>query len=110
MKTLLIDDQRNLDVDAVARDYFEGIQQLKKSQWDVLYLDHDLGCFHPETGRELTGYDVICWLEANPRYVPRTIKLVTSNPVGRSRMLQVIERIYCNLQLDISLSVRNQPA
>lgn len=103
MKTLLIDDMRNLDVDTIARDYFEGIQQLKTTKWDVLYLDHDLGCFHPKTGKELTGYDVICWLEAHPKHVPKSIKLVTSNPVGRSRMLQVIERIYHNIQFDLQI-------
>lgn len=97
MKTLLIDDQRNLQADYTARTYSEGIAQLKKTKWETLLLDHDLGCFDEKTGREKTGYDIVCWLERNPKYLPKRIQLVTSNPVGRSRMLQVIQGLYRNL-------------
>ena len=45
MSTLLIDDQRNLPADRVARTYQEGIDALAEGHWDVLYLDHDLGDF-----------------------------------------------------------------
>ena len=50
MSTLLIDDQRNLPADRVARTYQEGIDALAERHWDILYLDHDLGDF-----RELEG-------------------------------------------------------
>jgi hypothetical protein len=94
MKTLLIDDQRNLKADCVARTFKDGIKQLKSSKWELLLLDHDLGCFDEKTGIEKTGYDIICWLEKNPNRLPKKIELVTSNPVGRQRMAKVIEHLY----------------
>jgi hypothetical protein len=81
--TLLIDDQRNLPADRVARTYQEGIEALAERHWDVLYLDHDLGDFSGVEGRELTGYDIACWLERNPQHLPDRIEIVTSNPAGR---------------------------
>ena len=80
MATLLIDDQRNLPADRVARTFQEGIEALREQHWEVLYLDHDLGDFSIIDGRELTGYDVACWLEENPQFLPDRIEIVTSNP------------------------------
>lgn len=40
--TLLIDDQRNLPADRVARTFKEGIDALAEQHWNLLYLDHDL--------------------------------------------------------------------
>ena len=34
-------------------------------------------------GRELTGYDIACWLEQNPQFLPDRIEIVTNNPAGR---------------------------
>lgn len=94
LKTLLIDDVRDLPVDEIARTYWDGIEALeKRGPWDLLVLDHDLGNYS-EDGTELTGYDVVCWLEQNPQYLPKEIQLITANPVGRQRMRQVIERLY----------------
>jgi len=59
---LLVDDQRNLPADLVARTYNDGIEALRERHSDLLYLDHDLGDFSGVEGRELTGYDVPCWL------------------------------------------------
>jgi len=60
-----------------------------------LYLDHDLASF--EGDKEKTGYDVICWLEENTEYLPiHGIYCVSSNPVGRSRINQVIDKLYTN--------------
>ncbi len=83
MATLLIDDQRNLPADRVARTFKEGIEALKEQHWDILYLDHDLGDFSGIDGRELPGYDVACWLEENPQFLPDRIEIVTNNPAGR---------------------------
>lgn len=55
----------------------------------MLCLDHDLG-----NATEKTGYDVICFLEENTHFLPKEIFLVTSNPVGRQRMQQVIDKLY----------------
>lgn len=60
---------------------------LKELIWDMVYLDHDLG-------GEQTGYDIMCWLEANPVYLPKEIVIITSNPVGRQRMEVVRKRLY----------------
>lgn len=88
MATLLIDDQRNLPADRVARTYKDGIE----AHWDLLYLDHDLGDFSGVEGRELTGYDVACWLEENPQFLPDRIEIVTSNPAGRRKIQLALER------------------
>lgn len=90
---LLIDDCRNITVDVIARNYFEGIKQLElNGPWDQLLLDHDLASF--KDGKEWTGYDVMCWLEVNPQYLPGEIICVSSNPVGVKRIEQVIRRLY----------------
>lgn len=94
MKTLLIDDIRNLPATKVARDYFSGIEALENAEWDILLLDHDLACYD-EDGKEWTGYDVMCWLEAHPEHLPKQeIRIVSSNPVGRNRMQTVIDKLY----------------
>lgn len=101
MKTLLIDDKREIQVTRVARTFHEGIQALMEGGWDVLYLDHDLADFtgsdlvrRPENKKEWTGYDVLCWLEEFPQYLPARIDIVSSNPVGVERMRQVIKKLY----------------
>jgi hypothetical protein len=74
MATLLIDDQRNLPADRIARTYQEGIAALAEQHWEVLLLDHDLGDVSGPDGRELTGYDVACWLEENPEHLPDRVE------------------------------------
>ncbi len=93
MATLLIDDQRILPVDRIARTYQEGITALAEQHWDALYLDHDLGDFSGTEGRELTGYDVACWLEQHPEHLPGRVEIVSSNPVGRRNIEFVLMRI-----------------
>jgi len=91
---LLIDDLRKLNVERTARSYNAGIEALAERHWDVLYLDHDLGDFSGPEGRERTGYDVMCWLEANTEHLPSKIVIVSANSVGRQRMTQVIDKLY----------------
>jgi hypothetical protein len=102
MKTLLIDDLREVDfvnknwgvqVTDVARTFAEGINALKAGEIDTLLLDHDLACFDEE-GTELTGYKVMLFLEENTHLLPKRILLVTSNPVGRAKMQTVIDKLY----------------
>lgn len=102
MKTLLIDDLRDVDfvnkswnvaVTDVARTFAEGINALKAGNVDTLLLDHDLACFDDE-GNELTGYKVMLFLEENPEYLPKRIILVTSNPVGRAKMQTVVDKLF----------------
>lgn len=107
MRILLIDDMRDIDsqvrkyianvdgwIGHVDRTYDHGIASLKEDgPWDILFLDHDLASFD-EGGREKTGYDVICFLEANPEFLPKKIIIVSANPVGRQKMQTVIDRLY----------------
>lgn len=102
MKTLLIDDLRDVDfvnntwnvnVTDVARTFAEGINALKAGEIDTLLLDHDLGCYDEEKN-ELTGYKIMVFLEAHPEYLPKRIILVTSNPVGRAKMQTVIDKLF----------------
>lgn len=78
-------------------------------------LDHDLGacedCLGGKNAEEWmvsaqfqsmpncehygTGYELLCWLEANPQYWPSKVPSVhTANPVGRERMKVVIRKHY----------------
>jgi hypothetical protein len=89
-RTLLIDDERTLDVTHIARTFDEGIDALTYQHWDILYLDHDLGDPDPKK----TGYDILCWLE-DPKYKwkrPARIILVTMNPVGHKKMQTLINK------------------
>lgn len=94
MASLLIDDRRALAVDRTARNYADGIAALSEARWDVLYLDHDLGDFSGPGGREMTGYDVMCWIEANPEHMPGEIVCVSDNASGRQRINLVINKLY----------------
>lgn len=90
MKSLLIDDMRDIDSDVVARTFDAGIEALKSQTFDVLYLDHDLGDSDPNK----TGYGIMKFLEENPDRMPGRIVLVTSNPVGRANMQVVVNKLY----------------
>lgn len=94
LKTLLIDDLKNIKTTKVVRTFNEGIKALTEEKWDALFLDHDLACF--DTGKEQTGYDILCWLEIHPEYLPKEIQIVSMNPVGKQKMLQLIDRLYPN--------------
>lgn len=98
-KILLIDDMRTEAViynqygfkpTHIARTFDEGIEALKDWNWDILYLDHDLG--DPDPNK--TGYGIMKFLEENRDRLPSEIVLVTANPVGRQNMMAVIKRIY----------------
>jgi len=99
---LLIDDARDEGhkkihrrVDIIARNYWTGIECLKLRKWDLLLLDHDLNSFEDiaDATTEKTGYDIMCFLEQNPEYLPKKIELVTSNPAGRKNMQLAIDAI-----------------
>lgn len=82
MKILVIDDERDFPfANLQTRTFEDGLAALKSDQWDVVYLDHDLG---DDQGR--TGYDLIKFLEQNPEHHPKQVVLVTANPVGRKNI------------------------
>jgi len=100
-RILAIDDARECSyAHVLARTYHDGIAALTKlGPWDELYLDHDLGRVESqftETGRELTGYDICEFLEANPDHRPKKVFIISSNPSGRARMKVVLDKIYGN--------------
>ena len=90
MRTLLIDDIREFNVNRIARSYDDGVcALLQEGPWDVLYLDHDLGDEDPAK----TGYGIMCWFEQHPEYLPKKIEFVTGNQVGRVNMQRVKDRM-----------------
>ena len=92
--TILIDDVRNINADMICRNYWDGVDNLRAhGPFKTLYLDHDLASYD-DSGKEWTGYDIACFLEEYPMYAPREIVCVSSNPVGRARLEQVVQNIY----------------
>jgi len=90
MRTLLIDDFRDLKADRVARTFDDGITALRdEGPWEMLYLDHDLGEQPPKD-----GYGIACWLERNINRFPEQIIIVSSNPVGVKNIERVLDRFY----------------
>lgn len=88
LRHLLIDDERNLRADDIARTYQEGIDFLSKNHYSLLLLDHDLG-------EEKSGYDIMCWLEENQEHLPDKIVCVSSNPPGKKRIDMIIDKLGC---------------
>lgn len=79
----------------IARTYDEAIHMLSKHMYTDIFLDHDLGDFSGENGRERTGYDVLLWLidaKHEGKHVPTNFHLLTSNSAARPRMEGVINR------------------
>ena len=88
-RILCIDDRRSIiNANYVARTYDDGIEQLTNyGPWDILFLDHDLGC-------KGTGYDILCYLENHKDLLPNKVELITMNPVGRENMVRVLRKLY----------------
>lgn len=64
----------------------QAIDELANNDWDVLFLDHDLGGeIYVDSGPG-TGYEVAVWLEKNPDRQPPQIFLHSLNSVGRQNM------------------------
>ena len=90
---LFVDDIRDIPEGWLCvRNYMDAIATLSLFVVEELSLDHDLG-------EEKTGYDIACWIEEKAitsSWVPPKIKVHSANPVGRARILQVIESIERN--------------
>lgn len=71
----------------IARTPERGFELLKeKGRWDLLLLDHDLGS-------DTTGYHILCWLEENPEYCPKEVKLITFNPSAGLKMDMCLKKM-----------------
>ena len=63
------------------------IKMLNEEQWDVLFLDHDLGgMVGVDVGVYNSGSEVARWLHDHPNKKPRTIIIHSMNPVGQTHM------------------------
>jgi hypothetical protein len=98
-KMLWVDDWREPPKDLmpidIARSYDEAIKYLETFDYDVIYLDHDLGDYSAEEGRERTGYDIVLWLVERKNAghkVPTQYEFLTANPVGKRNMMETIDR------------------
>ena len=62
-------------------------------------LDHDLGIWATlgEWERELTGYDLLLWMEENNIWPVHGVHVHSANPVGAKRMKAAIEDHYKRL-------------
>lgn len=71
---------------------FKELISKKFEQILMISMDHDLG-FWDDTGKEVTGYDLIRWLESEFGTVHFKIKVHSANPVGKTRMENVAKKI-----------------
>ena len=79
---LLIDDCRDLNCEVIARTPNAGKKLLALGGWECVCFDHDLGTNE-------SGYDVLKWASA-ANFLPDRVQLVTSNPVGRKNMKNLL--------------------
>ena len=98
---LLVDDCRDADFiekaygirpTNVAKTYDEAIQIIQTKHFNIIMMDHDLGCFDKD-GKEYNGTHVLTFIEPNPQYKPDDFIMVSANPVGRKNMQIIIDRI-----------------
>jgi CheY-like chemotaxis protein len=69
----------------------DAIQHLQNEDWDVLFLDHDLGdAVCVSTNNKDTGSEVARWLESNPTRKPRIIIIHSLNVVGQKYMKGIL--------------------
>lgn len=72
----------------------EAIRLLEDGEAEVISLDHDLG--YDQNGRELTGYEVVLWIEEAVvlrGFKPPQMLVHSANPPGHQRLLRGIEAI-----------------
>ena len=68
----------------------EAISLLEKKDYDILFLDHDLGGMQMVTSGEGTGYEVAEWLSKNQNRKPKRIYIHSLNEPGRKNMKSVL--------------------
>jgi hypothetical protein len=77
----------------------EAIEQLQTGEVTFASLDHDLSA-QATMGNwrgQLTGYEVVCWMERNDVWPRDGVAVHSMNPAGRKRMEAVIQRQYGRL-------------
>lgn len=66
----------------------EAKKLLKEGIVRAASLDHDLG------DDELSGYDLVCWMEEHNHWPHKVPSVHSMNPVGRKKMMDVIRDHY----------------
>ena len=88
MRTLIIDDTRDLGACVICRTSKEGILALERmGPWDLLFLDYNLG-------RDGNGLDVMYWLQSHPTFRPARLQIVSTHPSGAELLCRMAARLY----------------
>lgn len=67
------------------------IEALKNEDWDVVFLDHDLGGkIYVNSNEENTGYQVAKWLSNHKDRIPNKIFIHSYNSVGSKNMKSLL--------------------
>lgn len=81
----------------VARTFHEAIYILERNDFEVVSLDHDLGCFYGN--REMTGDDVLNWLidqEIGGGCGPLEVRVHTANSAKSRPMKDNADKYFNN--------------
>jgi hypothetical protein len=102
MRILILEDDENRNVYfrrnfapneiVITDDSKECIKLLVDENWDMLFLDHDLGGQQMVSSGENTGYEVAQFLEENSIFVPPRVVIHSFNPIGARNMHQALPR------------------
>jgi CheY-like chemotaxis protein len=68
----------------------ETIEELKSNNFDVVFLDHDLGGQQMVESGDNTGYEVAKWLSEHPNRIPNQVIIHSFNPAGAKNMKAVL--------------------
>lgn len=79
-----------------------------KSEWrdsiKEISFDHDIATFDAY-GNEITGYTCLCWIEKlqfnDTKFKLPKMYVHSANPVGRAKMIRLIERLENREQLNL---------
>jgi hypothetical protein len=74
----------------------EAIKLLETGEVTFASLDHDLSikATMGDWEKEVTGYDLVCWMEIASIWPVDGVRVHSQNPAGRLRMQAVIDRYY----------------
>ena len=97
---LYVDDIRNPPLNdgvnwIVTRTFHDAICFLERTNFPVVSLDHDLGCYYGN--KEMTGRDILNWLIARKLdgdYTPPDVRVHSANPVGCATMESDIHKYW----------------
>lgn len=96
-RILVVDDIREFEGATHAKTAADGIALLQSSEWDEIWLDHDLGNQAMlAVGAENTIWPTVEWLLAN-KITCDTIRIISFNPAGAHAMgMALRSRYHCS--------------